>query len=110
MSFSTNCIPRLLDGCGIVIEPRLTTRDQAWSWSAGFATFAVLCVATASFARKVEGSGARQAPARALPILWRYRLQWLALAACLVKCPGGLGGVQQSMHLASSNQGTNVER
>ncbi len=68
-----------------LVEPNLTLRQQAWTWSGGFAVFALLCIATGwkSYRRAVEVQAADagadtppEAPARL-----RYLL-WIALAAC----------------------------
>jgi hypothetical protein len=68
-----------------LVEPFLSGRVQAWTWSAGFALFAVLCAITAMRSGKyppieaqeaADGSAEQQAPG-----LWQ-KLLWVALAAC----------------------------
>jgi SAM-dependent methyltransferase len=69
----------------VLVEPTLTNREQAWSWSIGYALFGVICAYTAFRASKVN------APLRAAdtedassefeaPNLRRY-LIWIALSA-----------------------------
>jgi len=67
-----------------LIEPWVSTRVQAWTWSAGFALFAALC---ASVAWRTAGQGMAEAPTEAetdaieSPPGWGRRLLWLTLAA-----------------------------
>jgi SAM-dependent methyltransferase len=68
----------------IMVEPTLTNKEQAWSWSAGYALFAVLCAFTA-FRASAFAPAARAVvqddalPAEA-PTMRRYLL-WISLAA-----------------------------
>ena len=69
----------------LLIEPNLSTRVQAWTWSAAYICFAALCGVTAWRARAQSGQelatpagtpeSAGPAPA------WSVRLLWLGLAA-----------------------------
>jgi SAM-dependent methyltransferase len=68
----------------ILVEPKLSTRHQAWGWSAGYLAFAALCGAVAWRVRgsrgvREETSDADSADARPR---WTLQLMWLALAAC----------------------------
>jgi hypothetical protein len=69
----------------ILVEPTLTNREQAWSWSAGYILFGILCAITALRASKAP-SAAKEvlAPTDAAgaetPGLRRY-LMWIALSA-----------------------------
>jgi SAM-dependent methyltransferase len=65
----------------VLIEPKMTGHQQAWSWSIAYAGFAVLCGATALFARQQDD--ARQERVQQSRVRERapYFL-WLALAAC----------------------------
>lgn len=64
------------------VEPWLSTRAQAWLWSAAFGVFVLLSAAAARGAWRAPRSGARGAPDHAGPApTWRQRALWLALAA-----------------------------
>ncbi|MDR3415973.1 MAG: fused MFS/spermidine synthase [Nevskia sp.] len=66
----------------VLVEPNLSTREQAWSWSIAYAGFAVTCGAMAWRARGGSTVG-QSLPAFAGPAPpARERLLWLALAAC----------------------------
>ena len=69
-----------------LVEPNLTSRHQAFSWSAAYVLFALLC-ATAAWLSREEGN-TRPVVAQAIPTndgaapgVWE-RLLWVALAAC----------------------------
>lgn len=68
----------------MVFEPRLTTHQQAWTWSIGFAVFAALCLATTFFARarRLEGNSAIQTETVAAPLPKLRPVLWLLLATC----------------------------
>jgi spermidine synthase len=73
-----------LIGYPFLVEPYLTAREQSWSWSAGFALFAVVCGALAWSTRHTpplaeSGSDANDAD-DARPTLARVGL-WLTLSA-----------------------------
>jgi hypothetical protein len=67
----------------VLIEPYLTSRQQAWMWSSSYVLFAVLCglVAWRSAASRPD-----QSPVAAVvpsaPPTWSERLVWMGLAAC----------------------------
>jgi hypothetical protein len=66
----------------VLIEPFVTNRYQAWSWSIGYGTFAILCGAVAFALRgSVAGSPRVPIPATARPTLSAC-LIWIGLAAC----------------------------
>jgi len=65
----------------LLVEPRLSTRHQAWGWSAGYLAFVVLCGVVAWGARRgrtvaEDPAGGDERPG------WTLQLMWLALAAC----------------------------
>jgi hypothetical protein len=66
-----------------LVEPKLTSKQQAFSWSAGYVLFAALCAVVAwrsrmGPARNVEESGFDAGGRPAL----RELILWIALAAC----------------------------
>lgn len=69
----------------VLIEPTLTLRHQAVTWSVGFAAFALLCIYTGWTS---QGSAAPQEPVEAVDApagpapTWALRVFWVALAAC----------------------------
>jgi SAM-dependent methyltransferase len=65
----------------VLVEPRLSTRHQAWGWSAGYFVFVVLCGAVAWGARHGRTVARDSAGGDERPGL-RLQLMWLALAAC----------------------------
>jgi SAM-dependent methyltransferase len=69
----------------LLIEPRLTSRAQAVTWSAGYIVFALLCLAAAGHAmthREARGK-LRSWPDDAIDnVPVRVRLAWVGLAAC----------------------------
>jgi SAM-dependent methyltransferase len=66
----------------IFIEPELTNREQAWSWSLAYTAFALLCAIVAFKVRRraVHAERVAEAPGPA-PSL-SERILWMALAAC----------------------------
>lgn len=65
----------------VLVEPELSTRHQAWGWSAGYAAFVVLCGLVAWGARhgrtiEEEIDEQDERPG------WARQLMWLSLAAC----------------------------
>ncbi len=66
----------------LAVEPSLTLHAQRWGWSAGYGIFILIIAALAA---AVLRSGKLKAPVRppvaTVPIAWRERLIWLALAA-----------------------------
>ncbi|MBI5522058.1 MAG: fused MFS/spermidine synthase [Desulfarculus sp.] len=73
-------------GFPVLIEPFLTLKEQAWSWSLGYGLLALLVAACAGACllwRHPQGDHAAPpapAPALAVPLSWRGRLRWLLLA------------------------------
>lgn len=66
----------------ILFEPHLTSHQQAWIWSIGFAAFAALGIATAIVAhRRIVVRAEPKLLGRAVPRAARLIL-WLALPAC----------------------------
>src|SRR5262249_106782 len=63
-----------------LIEPRLSTRWQAWSWSVAYAAFFVACGATALSRR--GGHLAHRQLIEAPLVDWRTRRLWIGLSAC----------------------------
>lgn len=67
----------------VLVEPKLSTRLQAWGWSVGYLVFVLLCGSVAWMARggvaHEEDSDAGLDDARPG---WRLQLMWLSLAAC----------------------------
>jgi len=65
----------------MLVEPRLSTLRQAWSWSVAYAAFAVACGAIALASR---GSESARPPQEALLTRsnWSTRTLWTALPAC----------------------------
>ncbi|HZP84567.1 MAG TPA: fused MFS/spermidine synthase [Chthonomonadaceae bacterium] len=75
----------------ILVEPRLTLHQQAWTWSAGYALFVLLCglLALRTQPRAVslpETDGERAEPTAppepAVKPTWQMALFWVALSAC----------------------------
>jgi hypothetical protein len=68
-----------------IVEPRLATRQQAFTWSGGYVAFALLCAFTAWVSRRASAAipdpqGA-VSPSSGRPDLWQLLL-WVLLAAC----------------------------
>jgi hypothetical protein len=77
----------------VLIEPTLTLRHQAVTWSVGFAAFALLCIWTGWKSQGAAAVGSVAAGAEAVEEVagaglppavpaWSLRLLWVALAAC----------------------------
>src|SRR5690242_7874618 len=64
-----------------LVEPRLSTVRQAWSWSVAYAAFAVACGAIAISQRIGNGTSQRQQAESVRPD-WDTRTLWIALPAC----------------------------
>ena len=62
-----------------LVEPRLSTVRQGWTWSAAYAAFAVACGAIAVSQRSAEGTPWHRGVVR---VPWNTRVLWLALSAC----------------------------
>jgi hypothetical protein len=66
----------------VLVEPMLTSREQAWGWSLVYGAFAVLCGAVAFRVRRTaQRAPVSEAPSGPGPRL-SERLLWIALAAC----------------------------
>ncbi|MBK9171148.1 MAG: fused MFS/spermidine synthase [Bryobacterales bacterium] len=67
----------------IVVEPYLAVRTQAWTWTAGYAVFIVLCALAAWRIWGLPDVELTATPDEAAPRpTWRQRLAWLLLPAC----------------------------
>jgi SAM-dependent methyltransferase len=65
----------------IFVEPTLTAGQQAWSWSLGYALFALVCGTVAWLSRGANLAAAEAAPVDPGPApTWGDRLLWMALA------------------------------
>jgi spermidine synthase len=64
-----------------LVEPRLSTLRQGWSWSVAYAVFAVACGMIALSQRSGDDTPRRAATEAARPN-WSARALWLALSAC----------------------------
>jgi hypothetical protein len=68
-----------------LVEPRLATRQQAFSWSGAYVAFALLCAFTAWVSRSARGEVREQTAAEAAsgerPGFWQL-LFWVFLATC----------------------------
>src|SRR5437016_1544682 len=62
-----------------LVEPRLSTVRQGWTWSVAYAAFAVACGANAVSQRSAEGTPWHRGVVR---VPWNTRVLWLALSAC----------------------------
>ncbi len=76
-----------LVGFPAVLEPRLTSRAQAWGWSGAYAVFALMCAATAWYAwkhqvRTGDHEISHESVASALKPGLATQILWIALAAC----------------------------
>jgi len=69
----------------VLVEPNLTLRTQTWSWSIGYAVFAVLCATAAWRYRSLGTTAAAEAQtegaSHSTPPAWADRALWFALAA-----------------------------
>jgi SAM-dependent methyltransferase len=66
----------------VLIEPTLTGRQQAWSWSIAYACFAAVCATVAFRSRGAALAAERVAAEPGPPPAWSERLLWMGLAAC----------------------------
>jgi SAM-dependent methyltransferase len=67
----------------VLIEPYLTSGQQAWMWSISYAAFAAVCALVAWRSGAVRSSEESAAAAIAgAPPPWSERLVWMGLAAC----------------------------
>jgi hypothetical protein len=66
----------------VLVEPTLTGRQQAWTWSIAYAVFAIVCATVAFRARRSGLAAERVAVESGPPPAWSERLLWMALAAC----------------------------
>ena len=64
-----------------LVEPRLSTVHQGWSWSVAYAAFAFACGAIALSLRTDSGAPQRQETELVRPN-WNIRALWIALPAC----------------------------
>ena len=65
----------------VLVEPWLTTRHQALTWSSMYALFAVFCAAIA-LSPRADSREPEQAASQSAPPTWKPQLLWIALAAC----------------------------
>jgi SAM-dependent methyltransferase len=65
----------------ILVEPRLSTLRQGWSWSVAYAAFAVACGMIALSQRSGDGTP-RRAASEIARANWSTRALWAALSAC----------------------------
>ncbi|HXJ41477.1 MAG TPA: fused MFS/spermidine synthase, partial [Bryobacteraceae bacterium] len=67
----------------VVVEPWLTNHQQAWMWSIGYGSFALICATVAFRARSGGQDALDTAPAQIGPApTMKDRVLWMALAAC----------------------------
>jgi SAM-dependent methyltransferase len=68
----------------VLIEPYLTSGQQAWMWSGSYIAFVLVCGVVAWRSRDSHGESHNVAPglAAVLPPTWSDRLVWMGLAAC----------------------------
>ena len=64
----------------VLIEPRLTNGEQAWSWSIGYAAFALTCGWTAFRSRNAKPTEEQRYEDAAPAPKWNDYLLWIALA------------------------------
>src|SRR6202167_1120818 len=65
----------------VLIEPYLTSGQQAWMWSISYVAFVLVCAVVAWRSRSA-GSDAPAVLATTTPPGWPERLVWMGLAAC----------------------------
>jgi len=67
----------------VLVEPNLTSGQQAWMWSGSYVAFVLICALVAWMARDAHETVAVAAdsPDVAAPT-WRDRFVWMGLAAC----------------------------
>jgi hypothetical protein len=67
----------------VLVEPYLTSGQQAWGWSIAYALFAIVCAAVAYLSRRGHIEAEREPPVEPGPApAWSERVLWMALAAC----------------------------
>jgi len=68
----------------VLIEPHLTSEQQAWMWTISYVAFAVVCAVVAWRSRdsRREPASAAAVLAESTPPSWSDRLVWMGLAAC----------------------------
>jgi SAM-dependent methyltransferase len=66
----------------VLVEPYLTSKQQAWMWSVSYAVFAVICVTVAFRSRGVHVERAAIHAGSGPAPTWTERLIWMGLAAC----------------------------
>jgi len=66
----------------ILIEPYLTSGQQAWMWSISYVAFVLVCGVVAWRSRDSQGAYGKTASPPAPAPLWSERLLWMGLAAC----------------------------
>jgi hypothetical protein len=65
----------------VLVEPYLTSKQQAWMWSLSYASFAIICAIVAFRSRAAHVQTEAQADSGPAPSL-SDRLLWMGLAAC----------------------------
>ncbi|MDE3197397.1 MAG: fused MFS/spermidine synthase [Acidobacteriota bacterium] len=66
----------------VLVEPELTGRQQAWTWSIAYGVFALICAAVAFRSREAHLETERIASDPGPAPSWGERMLWMALAAC----------------------------
>ncbi len=66
----------------VLVEPYLASRQQAWTWTIGYGSFALVCAAVAFLARRAQGESSVAEAQPGPPPAWSERLLWMGLAAC----------------------------
>jgi len=66
----------------LLVEPNLSTKWQAWIWSAAYVAFVVVCGVAAWAARRGVSAATATIEATEPPPAWPTRALWLSLAAC----------------------------
>ena len=66
----------------VFVEPNLTSRMQAYTWSGGYVLFTLLCAATAWMGRNATPLAETEPGEAAAAPDWKQALTWMALAAC----------------------------
>jgi hypothetical protein len=65
----------------VLVEPYLTSGQQAWMWSISYAAFVLICAAVA-WRSRTEEAQKETTGAESSPPAWGDRLLWMGLAAC----------------------------
>jgi SAM-dependent methyltransferase len=66
----------------VLVEPYLTASRQAWTWTIGYGTFALVCAVVAFLARRAQAESPVPVTEPGPPPVWSERLLWTGLAAC----------------------------